>query len=57
MKLGKTPEPPVDKVLAKPKKAPKSTPATKYEGSRFSSLLLLIITILISVAFYLTGQH
>jgi hypothetical protein len=37
----------------KPK--PKALPP-KYQGNRFSSLLLLALTVLLSLAFYASGQ-
>jgi hypothetical protein len=49
----------VDQLPLEPNLKPKSKPkaaSAKYEGSRFSSLLLLIVTILISLAFYAAGQ-
>lgn len=36
-------------------KQPKQPPV-KYAGSRFSSLILLVVTVLISLFFYASGQ-
>lgn len=52
MKLDKPNLPP----LESDKKSKPKNPLPKYEGSRFSSLVLLIVTVLISLAFYASGQ-
>lgn len=42
------------------KQQPKSKPASKpvtYQGSRYSSLILLALTVLVSYALYLSSAH
>ncbi len=37
-------------------KTPKKSKKPAYEGSRFGSLILLILTVLVSLAFYFSGS-